>query len=428
MKENLLLEDAQKLLLDMVQVSNETQVPLFNAYGRILSRNIHASGNVPPFDKSPLDGYAMRSEDVKSASRFYPVKLRVIEEVRAGILPSKRLCAGQTIKVATGSQLPAGADLVIKFEEIKIVDDFIQVFKPLKSGSNIILSGEDIQQGEKIASRGSLITPALVGLLASLGIDKVPVFESSKISIFSTGDELLYPSEDLLPGKIYNSNLYCLEARCRQMGADTLTMGIVPDIREAVGEQILKSLEQSDMVISTGGVSVGDYDVVQDALLDIGAEILFWKLAIKPGSATIVAIKDGKLIIGLSGNPAAALVTFDLLAVPIIKKMMGEVQVLPHKIQVILQDTFNKTSPERRFLRAKLQRINGVDFARLNGAQGNGILKSMVDCNLLLDVPAGSGVLRAGQELGGFLLGDIYATGEQEMYPIQPVIKLISQA
>ncbi len=427
MKEKIILEEAQELLLKKTHAAGVTQVPLCQAYGRILSSDMAADRSVPPFDKSPLDGYALRAEDIKMASRFNPVRLIVIEEVRAGGMAVHSIEAGQAIKITTGSPIPAGADLVIKFEELNVMDGCIEVYKPLKSGSNIIYSGEDIQQGEKIAIKGTVVTPALAGLLASLGIARIPVYERPKVAVFSTGDELLDPGADWSPGKIYNSNLYGLEACCQQLGAETMTMGTAADIQEAVAAQFLRSLAGNDLVISTGGVSVGEYDVVKDALISIGAEILFWKLAIKPGSAAIAASKNGKLIIGLSGNPAAAMVTFDLLVMPLLKKMRGEKQVLPARINVRLQDSFPKSSPTRRFLRAQLHRSNGFDFASLNGAQGNGVLKSMLDCNILLDIPAGSGALRSGQEVSGLLVGDINASYVRELSALQVVPKLILQ-
>lgn len=414
MKQSLRLEEAQDLLLNLTTPGRESLVSLPQATGLVLSQDIRAAENVPAFDKSPLDGYALKACDTKNADSSHPVRIKVIEEIRAGFMPAKQVTGGTTIKIMTGAPLPQGADVVVKFEDVRRSGDYIEVFKPLKSGSNIIIAGEDLVQGELVACQNTVITPALVGLLASIGIDQVPVFLPPRIAIISTGDELLDPSEKLRPGKIFNSSLYSLQAQCQALGAEPVVLGIVPDDTEAVAERIQQGLQEADLVITTGGVSVGDYDVVQDALTRIGAEIIFWKLAMKPGSPLLAARKGEQMIICLSGNPAAALVTFDLVAVPVIKKLMGLRVCLPPRIEAILMESFSKSSPQRRFLRARLYRSNGVDFARLTGDQGNGVLKSMLGCNLLLDVPAGSGPVLAGQKLGAYVVADLNQSFQEE--------------
>lgn len=407
MRERVLLEEAQTLLLDKVQPMPVTKISLFHAIGRIAAEDIYAPLSIPSFNKSPLDGYALRAEDIKNADLSHPTKIEVIEEVPAGYVPTMKVGPGKAIKIMTGAPIPAGADIVIKYEDILRVDNTIQVFEPLQSGSNIILAGEDVRQGELIARKGELITSPLIGLLASMGFREVSVFDQAQVAILSTGDELLDPSEDLQPGKIYNSNQYSLAARCIELGTEAIIMGIVPDRREAIAEHIEQSLEQADIVITTGGVSVGDYDLVQDALLDIGADIIFWRVAMKPGSPMLAAAKDGKLILGLSGNPAAALVTFDLIVVPVIKKLMGKDNYLPTRIKAIFKDQFAKASPQRRFLRGSLENKDGQNYIKLSGAQSNGILKSMIGCNVLIDVPAGSGALTEGQEVSALIIGDV---------------------
>ena len=405
MKRKLALEEAMNLVLNRAYAVEETQVAVDCAYGRILSRDIKARHNVPPFDRSPLDGFAMRAADIAEACPEKPVRLEVMEKLAPGQSAGKIVVPGHTVKVVTGSPVPLGADVVIKFEEVREEGDFIEVSQPLKPGSNIILRGEDIIQGETVAVRGTVLSPALVGLLAGQGICCLPVYKRPRIALFSTGDELLSPDQSLQPGKVYNTSLYTLQGRCRQMGAESMNLGIVRDRREDISNTFREALQRNDLVISTGGVSVGEHDLILAALSDIGAEILFWQLAVKPGTAAIAAEKDGKLIVGLSGNPAAALVVFDLLVVPVIRKMRGEVCCLPRKIKAIMDDGYNKPSPQRRFLRARLRNLNGIDFVRLNGEQGNGILKSLVNCNFLIDVPAGSGALRPGQEVSGYMLG-----------------------
>jgi molybdopterin molybdotransferase len=415
MRENVPMEEAQEALLNLAVPRGETSVPLFQALNRVLCQDIRAADNIPPFDKSPLDGYALRATDTKKASMTYPARLTVLEEVRAGYMPGSKVVPGTAIRVMTGAPIPRGADVVIKYEDVKESTDYIEVCQPLRADTNIIRAGDDVTRGELVAARGTVITPPLVGLLASLGICEVPVFSKIRMAIVCTGDEIVDPRKTLTPGKIYNSNLYTLQASCAEMGAEPVVMGNVPDEIEAIAARITRSLEQADVVISTGGVSVGEYDVVKDALTSIGAKIVFWKMRIKPGSSIIAAIKNNKIIIGLSGNPAAAMISFDLIAVPILKKMMGQKKVLPGKVKAVFLDRFDKPSPQRRFLRARLYRKNGVDFVRLTGDQGNGVLKSMVACNILIDVPAGSGPLKAGQQVNCYIVGNINETYQEDL-------------
>jgi len=404
---NISLEEAQALLLERVSPAKEGYVSLFDAAGRILSQDIRTNENLPPFNKSPLDGYALQAKDTEKAELLRPVVLNVIEEVRAGYMPNKEITSGTATKVMTGAPMPEGADVVIKYEDVERVGNTLKLFYPLTSGSNIILAGEDVVKGEVIGRRGDVLTPPLVGLAAAVGLAKVPTFNKIRIAILSTGDELLEPSEKLEPGKIYNSNLHTLSALCLQYGAEPISLGIVPDEKDATVKRISEALKEGDIVITTGGASVGDYDMIVDALKEMGSEIIFWKVDMKPGSPVVAAEKDNKLIIGLSGNPAAAFITFDLIVVPLIKKMMGFDRQMPFRISAILTDNFDKTSPQRRFLRAQVQRHNEKNYIKLTGEQSNGVLKSMINCNALIDVPAGSAPLIAGQQVSAIIMGDI---------------------
>lgn len=404
MKTNIELEAAQQLALDSITSVKTCYVLLQEATGRVLSADICAANDLPPFNKSPLDGYALRAQDTIAASGSNPVTFDVIEEVPAGYIPTKKVVPGTAIKVMTGAPIPEGADIVIKYEDVKRDGNIITLSYSLKAGANIILAGDDVMKGDVIARQGTVITPPLAGLFAGVGVWEVPVYDRVKVALLSTGDELLDPSQELEPGKIYNSNLHCLVGLCSELRVIPIPVGIVPDRKDVTAERIRESLERADLVITTGGVSVGDYDMVLGALQDINADIVFWKIDMKPGSPVVVAQKDGKLIIGLSGNPAAALITFELIAVPLIKKMSGQKTHLPKKISAILQNDFDKPSPQRRFLRAHCF-SDGVNRVELTGEQGNGILTSMIHCNALIDIPAGSGPLCKGQTVTALLLG-----------------------
>lgn len=410
METQVTLERAQQLILNGAVPKQESYVSLFEAAGRILSQEIMADKNIPPFDRSPLDGYAMRAEDIAGATRTQPVVLKVVEEIAAGYVAHHGVSPQTAIKVMTGAPIPEGADVVIKYEEVKRDGDVIHVFKPLISGSNIVRKGEDVKQNEIIARPGTQITPPLLGLIASLGIDQVPVYGTVKAALLSTGDELLEPSQTMRPGKIFNSNLYTLYAHCLELGVEPISLGIVGDDSQAIAAGITKGLQEADLVITTGGVSVGDYDLVLKALDSLEAQTLFWKVDIKPGSAMAAARKDGKAVIGLSGNPASSLIAFDLMVVPLLKKMLGHTNYMPAAIPAVLCEGFGKSSPLRRFLRGSLHRQNGMDYIQLTGVQANGVLKSMIGCNVLVDVPAGCEKLTAGEQVSAYLIGRLDET------------------
>lgn len=408
MRLNVSLEEAQEIVLGMLRpIEREAIVHLPDSLGRVLSRDIKAPFNVPAFDKSPLDGYAVRAEDTKMAAPDNPVILHVIEEVPAGSVPTKKVEPGSAIRIMTGAPIPEGADVVVRFEDVEEAPDTIKVSQPLAAGANIIPVGDDVAEGEVVASAGTRLNAPLIGMLASLGISSVPVYQRVRVAIINTGNELLDPSEKWLPGKIYNSNRYLLEAKCKELGAEPIYLDSVPDEETAVAESLQGALEVADLVITTGGASVGQYDVVKNAINAVGAEILFWKIALKPGMPTAVARKDGKVIFSLSGNPAAAMITFDLLAVPALKKLSGMKEVLPPTITGILVNAFQKRSPQRRMLRAKWKKQNGSDLIELTGKQSNDVLKSLVECNILIDVPAGTPSLAAGQHVSAYVVGNL---------------------
>ncbi len=405
MLENIELEDAQEILMDKAWPSGESIVPLLRATGRVLSQDIRAARNIPPYNKAALDGYALIADDTRNASADNPAKMTVINEVRFGGPLQHPLEAGTAVKIMTGAPVPKGADAIIKYEDIEQDGKEIFVLHPVKSGANIIAIGEDVTRDDLIATKGTLITSPLVAILGGLGMHNIPVFSTVTAAILSVGDELLDPYE---PGKICSSSQYGLMARCYELGAKTVNLYIVQDEAEITASRIDSGLSLADIVVCTGGVSVSEYDVLKKALYRIGAEIIFWKIAIRPGSPVVAAVKDGKLIIGLSGNPAAAMVVFDMLVLPVIKKMMGMNHPLPGVWHGQFADNYMKANPKRRLLQANLQRTDGGDSARLSILKGKGALTSMLNYNLLIDIPAGSGPIKAGQEVTGFLVGNIH--------------------
>lgn len=404
MKRNVSLEEAQQLLLAHGAPPGTEEVCFHDALGRVLSENLVAQENVPPFSRSPYDGYAFRAADTVQATPEQPVFLEVIEEVPAGYAPQAKLQAGQAVKILTGAPVPEGADVVEKFEATTRQGNQVAVYGSYRPGTNIIPAGEDVTAGEVIAYQGQVVDPPLVGLVAALGMVKVRVYQRPEIAIISTGDELLEVDEPLRPGKIRNSNSHALAAYCAALGGSPKVLKTPRDRVADIGAAIEAGLEQAHLVITTGGVSVGDYDLVQEALISIGAEILYWQIDMKPGAPTLAAVKNGKVILSLSGNPASAMVVFQLLGIPFIRKLLGRADYLLPEVQVILKDGFGKASPSRRFIRGKLVYEQGRIYMGSTGNQRNSNLRSMIGCDVLAEIPAGSGPVPAGTELKAYLL------------------------
>ncbi|MDX9871024.1 MAG: molybdopterin molybdotransferase MoeA [Clostridia bacterium] len=393
------LEEAQELVLQELEPVGECSVSLDMALHRIISRNAYAGENIPPFDRSPLDGYALRAKDTEKASPRSPVRLRVIDAIRTGQVSARKITAKTAIQVMTGSPVPAGADTVIRYEDtVKNAED-IFISEPLQPKSNIIRTGEDVTRGDLIAARGSLVTPAQAALFAALGITEIPVYDLPRVAIINTGDELIPIDGQLVPGKIRNSNGYLLENFCREYHVAAKVIGTAADHPASVMGHIRNGLKCADVVITTGGVSVGEADVVKKALALLGVEQLFWQVKMKPGSPTTVTKLDGKLIFSLSGNPAAVAVMFHLLVLPALKKLKGQERCLPEPISAVTLDGFSKASPARRFLCGKLAVIDGKACVKLCDHQGNSIISSFVKADVLVDIPAGSGPLAPGDQV-----------------------------
>lgn len=396
--------EARDLLLRHVQPVGTETVSLSEAARRVLAQDVTALENIPPFDRSPYDGYAFRAEDTAQASSCQPVTLRILEEIPAGSVSHCPVTAGCAVKVLTGAPIPAGADAVIQYELTEFTDNTVTLFAPVQQGSNIVCIGEDVRAGEVLAKAGTRIDPGLAGTLASQNIPAPTVYRIPRIGIISTGNELLDVGEAAQAGKIYDSNRYMLTAALQQLGCDPVILGHADDCAEDICRLICAGLEQCDGLILTGGVSVGDYDLTPAAMEMSGAKILFRGLALKPGMACAYGIKDGKPICGLSGNPASSITNFHAVASPAVKKLSGRSDCLPTEITVRLINGFKKRSPVTRILRGVLDISDGTVGMLVPKEQGNAVLSSTIGCNVMAVIPAGSGPVPAGAELKGFLI------------------------
>ena len=396
--------EARDLLLEYVNTMSEERVPLADCFGRVLAKALAAAEDVPPFDRSPYDGYAFRARDTVNASQDNPVTLRILEEIPAGGVSHVPVTENTAVKVLTGAPIPSGADAVVMFEKTRFTETEVTLFAPAKPGENIVTAGEDVKKGTVLAEAGTVIDPGLMGTLASQNSLFTDVYRIPKVGIISTGSELMPVGSVLEPGKIYDSNQYTLSAALKKEGCMPIPMGIAKDNTEAIAAAIEKALDTCDAVVLTGGVSVGDYDLTPAAMEAAGAEILFSGVAIKPGMACAYGVRNGKLICALSGNPASSLTNFYAIALPAMRKLCGRKDYIPREITVTLADGFRKKSHVTRLLRGKLDLSEGNAVMHLPKDQGNVVLSSTIGCDVMAVIPAGSDPIPSGGKLKGFLI------------------------
>lgn len=401
MKKFIALEEALEILNKNTKALKSEVVSIKDSLKRVLYGDVKSKINNPPFNKSVFDGYAFKSEDSKGTSKENPIELKIVDEIFAGMWPEIEIKSGEAVRIMTGAPIPLGADCVLKQEETERHGDLVKIFKEMKENQNISFMGEDIKIGETLIKKGKRLDYADLGIMASSGISQVLVYKKPKVSIISTGDEVCDINSTLKPGKIYDSNLYSLSGRIEELGYHVLSMEHVGDNILKIGEAIEKAFEKSDIVFTTGGASVGEKDLMQKVAESIGFEKLFWKIKIKPGSAVVCSKREEKILISLSGNPNAALTTFELLGKPVLKKLEGEEENINIKREKgILMDSFNKKSPQRRFLRGNvIYDEKGAKVYITQIKSGNGILSSLLNANCLIEVEKGNEGLNKGEEV-----------------------------
>ncbi|ALG49359.1 molybdopterin molybdotransferase MoeA [Clostridium perfringens] len=399
MKKFIALEEALEILNKNTKALKSEVVSIKDSLKRVLYGDVKSKINNPPFNKSVFDGYAFRSEDSKGTSKENPIELKIVDEIFAGMWPEIEIKHGEAVRIMTGAPIPVGADCVLKQEETERHGDLVKIFKEMKVNENISFMGEDIKIGETLIKKGKRLDYADLGIMASSGISEVLVYKKPRVSIISTGDEVCDINSTLKPGKIYDSNLYSLSARIEELGYNVLSMEHVGDNIIKIGKAIEKAFEKSDIVFTTGGASVGEKDLMQKVSESIGFEKLFWKIKIKPGSAVVCSKKEEKILISLSGNPNAALTTFELLGKSVLKKLEGEEENINIKREKgILMDSFNKKSPQRRFLRGNvIYDEKGAKVYITQIKSGNGILSSLLNANCLIEIEKGNEGLNKGE-------------------------------
>lgn len=405
--------EAVELILKQISPLPGEDVPLVQANGRILFENVRAARMVPPFANSAMDGFAVLWQDVSQASPESPVTLRILDEVPAGYVSKHRVREGTAIKIMTGAPIPRGADTIVRVEYTISSGDAVQILQTDKSGSHIREAGEDIRKGQIILEKGKLLTPADIGLMASVGKSRVRVYRRPTVALISTGDELLEVEDRPEPGKIVNSNSYTLTAAVQETGAVPQRLGIVRDKRKQLAAAFRKALRY-DAVITSGGVSVGDYDLVKEALSDVGVKMQFWKVAQKPGHPMAFGRIRKKPVFGLPGNPVSSAVSFILYARPALLKMMGQRKLFLPVSQAVLEHEIRKSPGLKEFIRCRLRYENGRSFASSTGTQSSGVLRSLSLAQGLIVAREEQSLLEEGSRVPVILL-DHHDLFQEEM-------------
>jgi molybdopterin molybdotransferase len=407
------VEEALEKILSTVHVLEPEEKPILECPGQVLATDVKAGLDVPPHDNAAMDGYAVRSGDTASASQDNPILLKVIGEIAAGYVPDKKVTSGTAMRIMTGAPLPEGADAVVQFENTDEMERKSQkkplkeigILSPAEKRLNVRYKGEDIANGQLVLRKGTLLRAAEIGVLASLGIPRVAVIRRPVISVLSTGDELCDINEPLAPGKIYNSNAYSIAASILSCGGIPKIIGIGRDSVQSLNLKINEGLN-ADMLITTGGVSKGDYDIVKDVLATIG-KIGFWTVRMKPGKplafGTIKRAGGCRAReiphLGLPGNPVSSMTTFEQFARPAILKMMGREKFNRPVVEAVLDSPIVNDDGRRIFARVRVTKTAGGYRASLTGPQGSGILTSMSQANGLAIIPEDCPAVKAGDSV-----------------------------
>lgn len=412
----LTVEEALQKILNEVNALDTESAPIIETLGQVLAEDIVSNINVPPWDNSAMDGYAVRAADIKGAGEQSPKTLKVIGTVIAGGVSTTEVLPGTAIRIMTGAPIPRGADSVVQFEN---TDDAknkdassnqtptqVNVFAATTPGQNIRQAGEDIKKDNVILKKGTIIRPAEIGMAASIGRSHLKVIRRPVVAVLSTGDELVALDKPLSEGKIYNSNTYSIASLVKRYGCIPKILGIARDNEKELVSK-LKQAQDADMLLTTGGVSMGDYDMVKDILARDG-QMVFWKVRVKPGKPLAFGKIKGKNKdiphLGLPGNVTSCMVSFELFVRPALLKMMGKHNLAKPTVTAIIEDTVKNDAGRRIYDRAVIEKRNGHYYAKLTGPQGSGILTSMSLANGLVLIPEDNGGVKKGDTVQALML------------------------
>ncbi|MDR2842263.1 MAG: molybdopterin molybdotransferase MoeA [Spirochaetaceae bacterium] len=411
-QERVELEDAIERILSAVNpAANIVSLPLAAARKCVAAEDVYAMFDSPPFDRSVLDGFAMNCEDSINASPEKPCRLKISGAVYAGSVFAGTLPHGEVVRISTGAAMPNGADCMVAKENVTEENGYITLCHTLKKHENYIFKGESLKKGQLILKEGTVLDSVHLAVLAENGFDHASVYSPAKIAFMSTGSELQTPDggrTELAAGKIYNSNETLITNRLAELGFSSHVLPAMQDDAEAAAAAIASNSANTDIFITTGAVSVGDKDIMHEVFRILGAQTLFWKVALKPGGAALFGLYKGKLLACLSGNPFAALANFELLVRPALAKISRRADIQTKRITAILKNGFTKSGGPRRFLRARFNAessgATSISWITLPENQLSGQIFSFFDCNCLADIPANSAALPSGSTVEAILL------------------------
>lgn len=401
--------EAQRIILQHIPLLATEEVRLVEGLGRIIGADVRAPWDIPAADNSAMDGYAFASGtlrgDILSVAGFLP----------AGLARTKPVAAGEAVRIMTGAPIPPGCDTVVPIEEVEETGGAIRLMGDVRPGSHVRRRGEEIREGELAIAAGSPLRPQEIGMLASLGMGTARVFRRPRVGVLATGDEVLEPGSPLAPGKIINSNSYSIAAQIVEAGGEPVMLGIVGDDREATRDKIVAGLA-ADLLVTTGGVSVGDRDYLKDVLIELGGEIKFWKVNMKPGKPFAFAVVGGKPVFALPGNPVAAMMTFELFARPAMLRMSGHTRIFRPVVAAHLLEPLRNKADRPQLVRCRVTIENGRYAMSVTGNQSSARLSSLTEGNGFAALAPGA-TFAPGDEVAVSLLDRSFEMGEAAYAP-----------
>ena len=389
---------ALEIILSSVPRLEAERIPLRDCLGRVLAEDVRADDDIPPFDNSAMDGFAVIAEDTQGASKENPRRLRIIADQPAGVVITEPVTPGDAVKIMTGAPIPPGANAIVVVEDTDSQGGEVIVYREAPLGANVRRAGEDVRRGQVVLRTGARIGPAEMGMLASVGVTEVPVFRKPRAAIITTGDELVDASARPGPGQIRNGNQYSLLGEALQASAEVSLLERVRDDKAEIEQALTRAAASSDLVIVCGGVSVGEHDYVKDVLAKLG-EMRFWQVSMKPGKPLVFGHIDSKPVFGLPGNPVSCMVTFDIFVRPAIQRMTGAEEGGLVVVSGILTDDVRHKPDRRDFVRAVTVWTEDGYSARPIPKHSSGMLSSMVEANSYAVIREGTGDAHAGDRV-----------------------------
>ena len=419
------VEEARARILEHFAALDVVETPLLEAAGQVLAADVRGGFDIPPLPNTSMDGYAVRAADTAGATPASPLRLRVTGYLPAGSVYDGSVGRGEAVRIMTGAPIPDGADAIVPFEETDEEEQTarwedgprpdVRIDVEAKHGANVRPAGEDVRAGELVLPAGTILGPAQIGVLASLGLGSVRAIRRPRVAILSTGDELLRPGEPLRPGAIYDSNGFSLASMAREMGAEPRVLDIAGDTVEALTARVHEGLADADLLVTSAGVSRGDFDVVKEVLAREGS-VGFWTVRMRPGKPLAFGTfeaSDGEARrvvphLGLPGNPVSAMMTFELFGRPAVFTMLGKPQAWEReRVRAVSEERIARPDDRRFYARAIVERRGGRYHARLTGPQGSGVLTSMALANGIVVVPEDGGPIEPGDECDVMLIGRV---------------------